>query len=72
VNTILEETLSAMRVVKSFAREPYETQRFNTGVEEAFSIAMKRTGYAGFFPQAVIYDQIALKSSDMISTSIWL
>jgi len=36
VNTILEETLSAMRVVKSFAREPFETQRFNAGVDEAY------------------------------------
>lgn len=49
VNTILEETLSAMRVVKSFAREPYETQRFNAGVEEAFRIAMKRTGIRAIF-----------------------
>ena len=49
VNTILEETLSAMRVVKSFAREPFETQRFNAGVDEAFRIAMKRTKIRAIF-----------------------
>ena len=49
VNTILEETLSAMRVVKSFAREPYEIQRFNAGVDEAFRIAIKRTWVRAFF-----------------------
>lgn len=49
VNTILEETLSAMRVVKAFAREPYEAQRFNAGVEEAFRIAMKRTRIRAIF-----------------------
>ncbi len=49
VNTILEETLSATRVVKAFAREPYEIQRFNAGVEEAFRIAMKRTWVRAFF-----------------------
>jgi subfamily B ATP-binding cassette protein MsbA len=49
VNTILEETLSAMRVVKSFAREPYEMQRFDAGVEESYRIAMKRTGVRAFF-----------------------
>lgn len=49
VNTILEETLSAMRVVKSFAREPFETQRFNAGVDEAFRIAMKRTKVRAIF-----------------------
>ncbi len=49
VNTILEETLSAMRVVKSFAREPYEIQRFHEGVEKAFRIAIQRTGGRAFF-----------------------
>ena len=49
VNTILEETLSAIRVVKAFAREPYEIQRFDAGVEEAFRIAMKRTWVRAFF-----------------------
>ncbi|MGI9057999.1 MAG: ABC transporter ATP-binding protein [Ktedonobacteraceae bacterium] len=49
VNTILEETLSAMRVVKSFAREPFETQRFNAGVDEGFRIAMKRTKVRAIF-----------------------
>ena len=61
VNTILEETLSAMRVVKSFAREPYEAQRFNAGVEEMFHIAMKRTLIRALFgPFMVLISFIAI------------
>lgn len=49
VSTILEETLSSRRVVKSFAREPYEIERFNSGVEKAFSMAMHLTRARAFF-----------------------
>jgi subfamily B ATP-binding cassette protein MsbA len=49
VNTTLEETLSAMRVVKSFAREPYEIKRFNVGVERVYQISMSRAKFRSFF-----------------------
>lgn len=55
VNTILEETLSAMRVVKSFAREPFEAQRFNAGVEKAFDIALKRVRIRAFFGPLMVF-----------------
>jgi ATP-binding cassette, subfamily B, bacterial MsbA len=39
---IAEETLSAVRVVKAFAREPYEVERYGSAVEELFGAARKR------------------------------
>ena len=38
----LEEMLSGIRVVKSFAREQYEAERFGRHVESAFTTAMRR------------------------------
>jgi subfamily B ATP-binding cassette protein MsbA len=43
VSTILEETLTGVRIVKSFVREDYEAARFSVGVEGAFQAAMERT-----------------------------
>lgn len=48
---VLEETLSGIRVVKSFVREPYEIGRFTDAVEETFAAALTRARYrAGFTP----------------------
>ncbi|MGQ9684504.1 MAG: ABC transporter ATP-binding protein [Anaerolineae bacterium] len=41
--TVLEETIGGIRIVKSFAREPYEIQRFNAKVEGTLQAAMART-----------------------------
>jgi ATP-binding cassette, subfamily B, bacterial MsbA len=41
--TVLEESLSGIRVIKSFAREPYEQVRFMSRVETMFRTAMART-----------------------------
>ena len=41
---VLEETLSAQRVVKSFAREDYEEQRFNTRMTQSLRQALRRAG----------------------------
>ncbi len=41
--SVLEETISGVRIVQSFAREPYEVERFSTAIEAAFSISMVRT-----------------------------
>ena len=40
--TVLEETLSAPRVVKAFSREDYETQRYGQAVEQTFQAAVRR------------------------------
>jgi len=41
---VLEETLSAQRVVKAFAREEYEDQRFNTRMSQSLRQALRRAG----------------------------
>ena len=40
---VLEETIAGVRVVQSFAREPYEIGRFRAAIEEAFRTSMRRT-----------------------------
>ncbi|GAC1641232.1 MAG: ABC transporter ATP-binding protein [Herpetosiphon sp.] len=40
---VLEETISGVRVVQSFAREDYEIGRFRHSVEDAFQSSMRRT-----------------------------
>ena len=41
--TVLEETLSAPRVVKAFGREPHEVGRYGAAVDHSFRISMQRT-----------------------------
>ena len=40
--TVLEETLSAPRVVKAFNREDYEADRYGQAVEQTFQVAVQR------------------------------
>ncbi|HMA33721.1 MAG TPA: ABC transporter ATP-binding protein [Chloroflexia bacterium] len=40
--TVLEETLSAPRVVKAFNREDYEAQRYGQAVERTFRVSVRR------------------------------
>jgi ATP-binding cassette, subfamily B, bacterial MsbA len=40
--TVLEETLGNMRVVQSFTREPYESERFGGMVERVFQLTLGR------------------------------
>ncbi len=42
VTAMLEETVGGIRIVKSFAREPHETERFKGQVEGAFAAAIER------------------------------
>ncbi len=42
ITGIAEEALGGIRIVKSFAREPYEAQRYGDGVERLFRIALQR------------------------------
>lgn len=42
ITAVAEEALGGVRIVKSFAREPYETTRYGDSVERLFRIAIRR------------------------------
>jgi ATP-binding cassette, subfamily B, bacterial MsbA len=50
---IAEETLGAIRAVKSFAREPHEIGRYNDSTEVLFNTARKRVMLSNLFWSAV-------------------
>ncbi|MCH8556328.1 MAG: ATP-binding cassette domain-containing protein [Balneolia bacterium] len=50
---VAEEALGAIQSVKSFAREAYETGRYNHEVEELFSTARKRVLFSNLFWSSV-------------------
>jgi subfamily B ATP-binding cassette protein MsbA len=47
--TVAEEALGGVRVVRSFAREPYEVERYTTAVENSFGAAMRRNTLRSIF-----------------------
>lgn len=47
--TVIEESISGVRVVQSFAREAYEIGRFRDNIERTFALAMKRVRLAASF-----------------------
>ncbi|MCG8349943.1 MAG: ATP-binding cassette domain-containing protein, partial [Chloroflexales bacterium] len=51
--SVLEETVAGVRIVQSFAREPYEIGRFRETIEATFSAAMRRTRARAFFQPLV-------------------
>ena len=48
-SSVLEETVSGVRVVQSFGREPYEIGRFGAAVEATFGAAMRRARIRAIF-----------------------
>lgn len=46
---VAEEALSAIRVVKAFAREPYETKRYQDAVESLFEVARYKAVMSALF-----------------------
>ncbi len=59
--SVLEETISGIRVVKSFTTEKFEQQRFRDRIEETFSMVMKRTKLrAAFIPIASMLGLFAI------------
>ncbi|HZB95865.1 MAG TPA: ABC transporter ATP-binding protein [Herpetosiphonaceae bacterium] len=52
---VLEETVAGIRVVQSFAREPYEIGRFRAAVERAFNTSMRRTRLRSTFLPVVSF-----------------
>jgi len=60
---VVEETAGGIRIVKSFAREEYETGRYGEKVDTIFNAAMERTRiYATFGPliSLLMYGSMAL------------
>ena len=47
--TVAEETLSGIRTVRSFAREPQESARYQARVEESFRLARIRAKFSAIF-----------------------
>jgi ATP-binding cassette, subfamily B, bacterial MsbA len=54
-NSVLEETLSAIRIVQSFARESFEQHRYRTKIMEALQTAMRRAMATGGFIAFIIF-----------------
>ncbi|MBX0326535.1 ATP-binding cassette domain-containing protein [Oscillochloris sp. ZM17-4] len=52
-SSVLEETVAGVRVVQSFAREPYEVGRFSAAVEATFAMAMRRARVRAIFQPLV-------------------
>jgi len=50
---IAEETLGAIESVKSFAREPYEIDRYNSGVDTLFDTSRKKVLFSNLFWSSV-------------------
>jgi subfamily B ATP-binding cassette protein MsbA len=62
-----EEALAGVRIVKSFARESYEVQRYDTGIEQLFAIAVKRVRV-----RSVIGPVIGLVAFSSIAIVLWV
>jgi len=48
-NVVLEEGVSSIKVVKSYAREAYEKQRFENEIETAFEESVRKVKISSFF-----------------------
>ena len=53
--TVLEESLSGIRVIKSFGREPFEQARFDERVERTFATAMQRVRLRAIFIPLIVF-----------------
>jgi subfamily B ATP-binding cassette protein MsbA len=62
-NSVLEETLSAIRIVQSFVREDYERRRYSEKITDALKLAVRRSlaggGFIAFIIM-VVYSGIAV------------
>ncbi|HEX2905976.1 MAG TPA: ABC transporter transmembrane domain-containing protein [Phototrophicaceae bacterium] len=52
---VAEEGLQGIRVVKSFGREGYETQRYNTAMEKTFRASLKMAVYNSLFGSVMLF-----------------
>ncbi len=53
-NIVVEETFSAIRIVQSFVREPYERSRYHNRIMESFHLAIRRSLASGGFIAFII------------------
>jgi subfamily B ATP-binding cassette protein MsbA len=53
-NSVLEETLSAIRIVQSFVREAYERTRYRDRIQDSLQLAVKRAVASGGFIAFII------------------
>lgn len=51
--SVLEETVAGVRIVQSFAREPYEIGRFRQAIEATFATAMRRSRVRALFQPVI-------------------
>ncbi|MEN3334698.1 MAG: ATP-binding cassette, subfamily bacterial MsbA [Blastocatellia bacterium] len=61
-NAVLDETLTAIRIVQSFVREEYERRRYGARIRESLDLAVKRAVAGGGFIAfiiLVVYSSIA-------------
>ena len=62
-NSVLEETLSAIRIVQSFVREEYERSRYRDRIQDSLKLAVRRAVASGGFIAfiiLVVYSGIAV------------
>ncbi|HJQ67504.1 MAG TPA: ABC transporter transmembrane domain-containing protein [Blastocatellia bacterium] len=62
-NSVLEESLSAIRIVQSFVREEYERARYGQRIRDSFKLAIRRSLAGGGFIAfiiLVVYSGIAV------------
>jgi subfamily B ATP-binding cassette protein MsbA len=65
-SAVLEESVSGIRIVKSFAREAYELSRFEAKVEATFAAALRRVKIS-----AVLAPIIGLMAFLSITITLW-
>jgi ATP-binding cassette subfamily B protein len=59
LNTILQENLAGIKVVKAFAREPAEQRRFDAAADDLFAISLKVNRiFAVLFPLIFLVSQL--------------
>ncbi|WP_412062057.1 ABC transporter ATP-binding protein [Rubrivirga sp. IMCC45206] len=63
---VAEEAISAVRVVKAFAREPYEVGRYSDAVEDLFGVAKRRAWIVSAF-----WSGVGLGFSIALVTIFW-
>ncbi|UCD98297.1 MAG: ABC transporter ATP-binding protein [Chloroflexota bacterium] len=64
--SVVEESAAAVRIVKSFAREQYEIQRFSRAVRETYAAAMRRAKIG-----AVLGPIIGFMAFASITITLW-
>ncbi len=64
--TVAEEGLQGIRVVKSFGRESFETQRYNSALEKTFRASLRMAVYNSSFTSVMMFLGFQLDRSDHV------